>query len=125
MKCRYRNKQRRKVVDAECCITLISQENIETIEGEELALKGYTLEIIRILKRRQQANANKTDTQKEKRTREEGGQKTRTEENIEGEELGGQEVEQDLERRERVIDGKIIENQGKLHGKEKKRKRGK
>ena len=44
---------------------LCNQENIEIIEDEEMALEGYTLEIIKILKRKQQGTA----CSKKRRTR--------------------------------------------------------
>ena len=100
---------------------ICSQENIETIEDEELALEGYTLEIIKILKKGQQDNANQRNTQKETRTREEERGKTGIEGNIEEEKLKGQEVEQELGKRDKIIDKKVVEKQGKLAKKRKEK----
>ena len=100
---------------------ICSQENIETIEDEELALEGYTLEIIRILKKGQQDKVNRKNTREETSTGEGKGQETRREEKLEEEELRGQEVEQDLGKREKETDEKITENQAKLAKKRKER----
>ena len=100
---------------------ICSQKNTEIIEDEELALAGYTLEIIKILKRRQQDNAREKDIREETRTREEREKETRTEENKAREELGGPKAEQDLEKREREMNEKIIENRRKLAKKRKER----
>ena len=101
---------------------ICSQENIETIEDEEFALEGYTLEIIRILKKGQQDKVNRKNTREETSTGEGKGQETRREENLEEEEeLRGQEIEQDLGKREKEMDEKITENQAKLAKKRKER----
>ena len=98
-----------------------SQENIETIENEEFALEGYALEIVRILKKGQQDKVNRKNAREGKRTGEEERQKTRREENLEKKELRGHEVEQDLGKREKEMDEKIIENQAKWTKKRKER----
>ena len=46
---------------------ICNQENIETIEDEEMALEGYTLEIIKILKKKQQDTARRKEEREETR----------------------------------------------------------
>ena len=69
-----------------------NQENIESISNEEMALEGYTLEIIEMLKGKQQEATGKEEEREKKKVRRE----QETEEEIEKE-------EQELERKEREM----------------------
>ena len=48
---------------------ICSGENIEPIENEDFALEGYTLEIIKMLKRKQQNKVNRKKSEEEKKYR--------------------------------------------------------
>ena len=50
---------------------ICTQENIEIIEDEEMALEGYTLEIVKMLKRKQQDTAQRKEEREETRIRKE------------------------------------------------------
>ena len=50
---------------------ICNQENIEIIADEEMALEGYTLEIIKMLKRKQQDIIRREEERGGKRAREE------------------------------------------------------
>ena len=101
---------------------ICSGKNIEPIENEDFGLEGYTLEIIQMLKKRQQNETNrKKPREDEGLEREEEGWKRRREGNLEeGEELKRKELEQELRRREEEMDKKITEKMRKRKEREEK-----
>ena len=89
---------------------ICSGEDIEPIENEDFALEGYILEIIKMLKRKQQNKANRKKPEEEKSIEEEEGREKRRKENLEEEEESmRKESEQELQKREEEMDEKIAE----------------
>ena len=88
---------------------ICSGKNIETIENEDFGLEGYALEIIQMLKKRQQNETNRKKPREDEGLEgEEEGWKRRRGGNLEEEEeLKRKELEQELRRREEEMDKKI------------------
>ena len=102
---------------------ICSGENIEPIENEDFALEGYTLEIIKMLKRKQQNGVNRENSGEEKSIEEEEGRKKRRKENLEEEEESmRKELEQELQKGEGEMDEKIVEKTRKRKEREEKEK---
>jgi hypothetical protein len=102
---------------------ICSGEDIEPIENEDFALEGYTLEIIKMLKRKQQNKVNRKKPEEEKSIEEEEGREKRRKENLEEEaESMRKESEQELQKREEEMNEKIAERTRKRKEREEEEK---
>ena len=81
-----------------------NQENIESISNEEMALEGYTLEIIEMLKGKQQEATGREEEREKKKARKE------------------QETEKEIEKEEQEIERKKQETQEKFSRKQEEEK---
>ena len=81
---------------------ICNQKNIESIENEEMALEGHTLEIIKMLKEKQQEVSGREEKREKKKARKE----EETEKEIEKE-------KQELERKEQEMQEKISKEREK------------
>jgi len=97
---------------------ICSGKDIEPIENEDFAFEGYMLEIVTMLKKKQQGRVNRKKAAEENIKRKEGKRKKRKD-NLE-EESGGKEIEQELRKREEEMDKRIAEETKKRKEREEK-----
>ena len=102
---------------------ICNQENIEIIEDEEMTLEGYTLEIIKILKGKQQDTVRREEEREGKRVRKEKEQEREIEKRKNKGGDGKPEEGQELERREQEMHEQIIEKREEMAKKEKRKRR--